>query len=546
MHSRRLVVRMLIALALTGAHPASGRAHPGVGLPPAPAQAAASAGGVILPQPQAAPPSRPVRRLSVEEAVTLALEQNLDLRVERINPLIQDTAVAEARSVYAPILSTTLIGNERDRPAGSIFDGGDVVTNRYVQDSVDIVQPVPWKGGQYSARWTGGRSTSTNVFNQYNPYLQSNLSLNYTQPLVRDFGIDGFRQQIAVTRANRDLSEIDLRHAVVSTERNVRNAYWQLVFARSFLEVQRQSLALAEESLRNNRTRVEVGTMAAIDIVEAENEVARNVEAVIRGEADVERTEDRLRTLILDPADTPDYWSISLQPSDRPVLRAREIDVDAAVRNALLNRTDLDTLDNGLELTDTDIRYYRNQQLPDVSLQVNYGLEGAGGDQLLRTGGFPGTVVGRQQKSFGGVLGEILANEFPSWTVGVTVSYPLGTSSADASLERSRLERTRSEARRRSLELQIATEVRDAARSVRTNLQRVEATRVARELAERRLEAEQRKFEVGLATNFLVFQAQRDLATARNQEQSVILDYVRSLVDFDAVQEIPLGGGVIR
>ena len=326
--------------------------------------------------------------------------------------------------MYAPTLSTTLIGNERDRPAGSIFDGGDVVTDRFLRDSVDIVQPLPWKGGQYSAQWIGGRSTSTNVFNQYDPYLQSNLSLNYTQPLVRDFGIDGFRQHIAVTRANRDLSEIDLRHAIVSTERNVRNAYWQLVFARSFLEVQRQSLALAEESLRNNRTRVEVGTMAAIDIVEAENEVARNIEAVIRAEAAVERAEDRLRTLVLDPAETPDYWSISLQPSDSPMLQARDIDVDAAVRNALLNRTDLDTLDNDLEVTDTNIRYHRNQQLPDVSLQVNYGLEGAGGDQLLRTGGFPGTVVGRQQKSFGGVLGEFFANEFPSWTVGVTSPTP--------------------------------------------------------------------------------------------------------------------------
>ena len=541
MRSRRLVVTMLAALALPAVHPAPGRAQPPTWLPAPDPPEATARGGVILPQ-AALHLSRPVRHLSVDEAVTLALEQNLDLRVERINPLIQDTAVAEARSVYAPTLSTTLTGNERDRPAGSIFDGGDVVTDRFLRDSLDIVQPVPWKGGQYSARWIGGRSSSTNVFNQYNPYLQSNLSLNYTQPLVRDFGIDGFRQQIAVTRADRDLSDINLRHAVVSTERTVRNAYWLLVFARSFLEVQRQSLALAEESLRNNRTRVEVGTIAPIDIVETENEVARNVAAVIRAEADVERAEDRLRTLVLDPADTPDYWSISLQPSDSPVLQAREIDVDAAVRNALLNRTDLDTLNNGLEVTDTNIRYHRNQRLPDVSLQVNYGLEGAGGQQLLRTGGFPGTVVGRQQKSFGGVLGDIFANEFPSWTVGVTVSYPLGTSSADANLERARLERSRSEAERRSLELQIATEVRDAARSVRTNLQLVEATRVARELAERRLEAEQRKFEVGLATNFLVFQAQRDLATARNQEQSAILDYVRSLVDFEAVQEIPLGG----
>jgi len=196
--------------------------------------------------------------------VALALAQNLALRIERINPLIQDTLVTEARSAYAPTLSTTLTGHERDDPAGDIFAGADVVTRRNLQDSVDVEQQVPWKGGRYSARWNGERSSSNSVFLQYNPSLQSGLSLNYTQPLVRDFGIDGLRWQIAISRANRDLSDIDLRRAVVSTERTVRNAYWQLVFAKSFLEVQRQSLALAEESLRNNRTRVEVGAMAPI------------------------------------------------------------------------------------------------------------------------------------------------------------------------------------------------------------------------------------------------------------------------------------------
>ena len=538
---RRLVVTMLMALALAGLHPTRGNAQTPAGAPDAAPPGAASAGGVILPRP-ALQPSPPVRRLSVEEAVTLALDQNLDLRVERISPLIQDTLVAEARSVYAPELSTTITGDDWDRPAGNIFDGGDVVTNRFLQDDVGVVQQVPWKGGQYSAGWTGRRSTTTNVFTSFNPLLQSNLNLNYTQPLVRNFGIDDFRQQIAISRANRDISDIELRRIVVLTERTVRNAYWQLVFARSFLEVQRQSLALAEESLRNNRTRVEVGTMAPIDIVEAENEVARNIEAVIRAEADLERAEDQLRTLVFDPLDTPDFWSISLQPSDSPVLQAREIDVDAAVRNALLNRTDLGRLDQDLEIADTDIRYFRNQQLPAVDLRVDYRLTGQGGERLIRAGGFPGTVVGTEQRSFGSTLGDILANEFPNWTVGVTVSYPFGTSAADAALERSRLERSRHEARRRSLELRIAAEVRDAARNVRTTLQRVEATRASRELAERRLEAEQRKFEVGLSTNFLVFQAQRDLATARNTEQQAILDYIRSLVDFEAVQEIPLGG----
>ena len=140
------------------------------------------------------------------------------------------------------------------------------------------------------------------------------------------------------------------------------------------------------------------------------------------------------------------------------------------------------------------------------------------------------------------MLDNIFSNDFPTWTVGVTVAYPLGTSSAKANLERARLERTQADVNRRSLEVRIAAEVRDAGRNVTTNLQRVEATRSARQLAERRLEAEQRRFEVGLSTSFFVFQAQRDLASARSNEQRAILDYTRSLVDFDAVQDVPLFG----
>ena len=281
--------------------------------------------------------------------------------------------------------------------------------------------------------------------------------------------------------------------------------------------------------------------MAPIDIVEAESEVARNDEAVILAEAGVARAEDQLRTLILDP-DAPDFWSTRIQPSDSPVLQAQAVDVDAAVRHALDTRTDLDTQDKTIETTDTNIRYYRNQRLPDVNLQVNYALSGLGGTRLVRGDGFPGPIIGQEQTSFGSVLGDIFSNDFPNWTVGVTVAYPIGTSLADANLERARLLRNQAELSRRSLEVRIASEVRDAGRNVTTNLQRVEATRAARQLAERRLSAEQRKFEVGLSTTFLVFQAQRDLASARSNEERAILDYIRSLVDFNAVQEIPLFG----
>ena len=543
MCSRRTIVAILVVLFGLTAWPAPAGAQTRAGFGgPGELGAPVEVAGLIVPPSALQPAGRLVRHLSVDEAVTLALEQNLDLRVERLNPLIQDLSIAQARSVYAPTLSTTLLTNNRNSPSISIFDGGEIkVTDRVLSDSVDVVQELPWAGGRYSMSWDGSHRRTTNVFTSFNPVLRSNLNLAYTQPLLRNLGIDGPRLQIAITRVNREISNIELRRAIVQTQRNVRYAYWGLVFAQSFLEVQRQSLELAEESLRNNRTRVEVGTIAPIDIVEAESEVARNEESVIIAEADVDRAEDQLRILIFDP-DVSDFWSIQLQPSDSPILQARTIDVNAAVRYALDNRTDLDTLDKNIQNTDTDIRFYRNQRLPDVNLQVNYSLSGVGGTEFLRGEGFLGPITGTEQTSFGSALGDIFSNDFPNWTVGVTVAYPLGTSAAKANLQRARLERTQADVTRRSLEVRIAADVRNAGRNVATNLQRVDATESARQLAERRLEAEQRRLEVGLSTSFLVFQAQRDLGAARNRYLRAILDYTRSLVDFDAVQEVPLGG----
>ena len=540
MRSERTVVVILVVLCGLTA-PAGAQTRADFTLPGGPG-APVEVVGVLVP-PAVLQPGRPVRQLSVDEAVALALEQNLDLRVERLNPLIQDLSIAEARSVYAPTLSTNLLKNNQSRPSTFIFDGSEsTITDQFLSNGVDMVQELPWAGGRYQVHWDGSRTTSNNDFFNFDPRLDSNLRLNYTQPLLRNLRIDSPRLQIAVTRVNRDISDIQLRSTIVQTQRAVRIAYWTLHYARSFLEVQRQSLELAEESLRNNRRRVEVGTIAGIDIVSAESEVARNQEFVIVAEAGVDTAEDQLRTLVFDP-DAPDFWSIRIEPSDDPILQARAIDVDAAVRNAQTNRTDLDELDKRIQNTDTNIRYYRNQRLPDVNLQVNYALRGTGGTELLRDQGFLGPITGTAQTSFGSVLGDIFSNDFPNWTVGVTLAYELGNSLAKANLQRARLERTQADGRRRSLEVQIAREVRSAGRSVITNRQRVEATRTAQQLAERRLAAEQRQLDLGLTTTFLVFLAQRDLAQARNREALAILEYTRSLVDFDAVQEVPLFGG---
>jgi outer membrane protein len=491
----------------------------------------------------ATPPAPMTRRLTVEDAVKLALEHNLGVQVARVNPQLQDLSIASARANWAPTLTSTTVNSSTDSPTNSFLSGGQgpKISDDRISSNVGVAQILPW-GANYSVGWDGVRSTTTNIFSNFSPQLRSSLALSYTQPLLRNFNIDGIRQQLQLNIKNREISELDLRQTIVGTTRSVRNAYWDLAYAIGSLAVTKQSLELARESLRNNRARVEIGTMAPIDIVEAESEVAQREEAVILAEAQIQRAEDNLRALIYDPV-MPDFWNIRIEPAEIPPFEPITVDTDAAVRTALDRRTDLQQTRKTLEANDVNIRYFRNQTLPDVSASFDYGLTGLGGTQFVRGEGFPGPIIGRTQRNFGSVLSDLFANDFPNWAFTVNISYPIGTSTSEASLARARLQNSQSQTQLKNQQMQVATQVRDAARQVQTNQKRVEATRASKSLAERRLEAEEKKFQAGMSTSFFVFQAQRELSQARANELRAITDYNRSLVDFETVQEAPLGGG---
>jgi outer membrane protein len=485
----------------------------------------------------------PVRHLSIDEAVVLALEQNLDLQVERINPQVQDVSIALARTGWTPVFQSTLQNQTQNSPTDSFLSGGvgeDKITDDRLTTNFGVGQLLPW-GGSYNVSWNSGRLETNNQFSSFNPRLSSTFALNYTQPLLRNFGIDNTRQQILVSRKNREISDVQVQQAVAITTRNVKNAYWDLVYANSNLEVQIQSLRLAEQSLKDNRARVEVGTMAPIDIVQAEAEVAQREEGVILAEAAIQRAEDRLRALISNPS-APDFWTMRIEPADQATFVPVVVDVDAAVRTALDRRTDLEQSRKRIESNDVSIRYFRNQSLPDLNAQVNYSAIGLGGTQLQFGSGFPPAVIGQSQRSFGSVLGDAFGNAFPTWSFALQMNYPIGTSNADANLARARLQNQQAQKQLESQELVVATQIRDFARSVQTNSKRVEATRASRSLAERRLEAEEKKFQAGMTTSFLVFQAQRDLNQARNNELLALIDYLKSVVDYETSQQAPLGG----
>jgi outer membrane protein TolC len=327
----------------------------------------------------------------------------------------------------------------------------------------------------------------------------------------------------------------------------VRNAYYDLMYAIGNLAVQRQSLGLAQQSLKDNRARVEIGTMAPLDIVQAEAEVATREEAVILAEAAIERQQDTLRVLVYNPS-APEFWTARIEPTDTVTFVPTVVDTDAAIKAALTQRTDVVNARKNLEINDVSIRYFRNQSLPDVTANVNYNAQAIAGTQVVRardpqTGLPTGAVVSSNSVGLFSGLGSTFTGDFPGWSVQLDIAYPIGKSTQEAQLARARLQQTQAERQVASLELAVTTQVRDAARNVQTNAKRVDATRSSRVLAERRLEAEEKKYQAGMTQNFFVLQAQRDLNVARNNELLALVEYAKSVVNYGAVQQSPLSGG---
>ena len=489
-----------------------------------------------------APPGTQID-LTLQEATTRALERNLELAVERLNPQTFDLSLARLRAAYRPTATTTFGQRSQVQAPTSTLNGGTVVDNDTTTYNAGFIQNVPWFGGNMALLFNNNKQVTSNLFANYNPAFNSNFNATYTQPLLRGFLIDTNRQQLRVTAISREISEIQLRGTIATTLASVRNTYWELLYALEALQVARGSLALAEKLVEDNRTRVEIGTMAPLDVVQAAAEAATRRQTVAQAEATWRTTELALKRLIVNGTDDP-LWRASLNPADRPVFAPEPLDVEGAVRKALENRTDLEQARQQIQSNDLSMRLMRNLTLPALDMTAAYGAQGLGGTQYRRQGsGVTSVIVGTLPGGYVDAFRTLTARDFPTWNFQLNLTYPVGASAAEANYARARVQLSQSTTQMRAMELQVATDVTNAALQVENGLRRYEAASAARSLAQTRLEAEQSRFDVGLSTNFFVVQAQRDLATSQNSELRALLDYRRALVDFQRVQEAPANRG---
>lgn len=487
-----------------------------------------------------------MRELALEEAVALALEKNLDIQVARLEPQSVDFLIAGFQNTYRPLLSSTVGLRDQYQLPNSTLSGANAstrVNNGTTIYNFGISQNVNKYGGSYTVNWTNSRVETSNTFSTFNPSFTTNLVAAYVQPLVRGFRIDNVRQQLLINLINRDITEESARATVTQTLANVRNAYWDLVFAQSAVEVALRAQDLADKLVVDNQARVEVGTLAPLDIVQAQAEAATRRQNLAVAEAALQTAELTLKRFIVSGTDDP-LWRQTIRPVDLPSLQPVPTDIDGAIRKALAERTDVLSARKNLAASEVSLRYLKNQSTPAVDLNASYGAQGLGGTSIIRTGPLGNQVIsGTVAGGYGDALRLLGARDYPTWNLNVTMSYPIGANQAEAQHARARVQQSQAMTRLRALEIQIAAEVANAALTVQSNLKRVEAASAARELAQKRLEAEQSRFEVGLTTNFFVVQAQRDLRDAQNTELRALADYRKSLVNFERAQQAPAGGG---
>ena len=462
--------------------------------------------------------------LTLEDSIVRALKNNLNIAAEVITPGLASANVSLARQMYAPTLQFDLSGNRYEQPSSGPLQASATFINKSTSSTASIAQKIPF-GGNLQASLSYDYSKSNQLFQSYNPSYQSRLNFVLTQPLLKNFGWTVSRREIIIAQYSFDSSRSQFKDVLINTIYSVEEAYWNLVYSIENLKTLRQALESGRDLLSKTKREVQVGTKAPIEVLNAEATVARREADIIQAEALVRRNQDLLRTLLNLGVD-PSTAGQALVPGDKPEFKPYAITLDEAYAQALARRPDLDTAKSAIETQMVNFRFAKNQRLPQLDLQLVKMSPGLSGQLFIYdpanpflppVPGDPGSAGAAFRNSF-----RFLYN---NWTAGVTLTIPFGDVLGKAGYAYAKLDLEQAQARLKTQEQQVFLEVSDAVRSLETAAKSVDAYRIARELAEKQLEAEMKKLSVGMSTNYFVLTYQDALASARSSEMRALVEY---------------------
>ncbi|MEO6588795.1 MAG: TolC family protein [Pyrinomonadaceae bacterium] len=502
--------------------------------------------------------------LTLDEAIRKALENNNDIEVARSDVKIAETNLRSILGTYDGVFT---ISPTYQRNATT----GQRATRDFRINS-DFTKFISKGGGNYRVffdntrtenRFAQSQATQGGATTTGGALFSSGLGVTYNQPLLRDFKIDQTRRQIKVQKKRIAQSDADFRRQTIAIISQVQQSYWDLVFALRDQQNRIANLNLAKENLRRIEAQINAGSAAPLARAEVETELANRESDLILATQQVETTENKLKQLVLREPNSTE-WTSQYLPTDTPVFSTDVIDLTLALKDAVENRPELRRLKLESEINKIDIDYFRNQIKPQIDLNTTASLGGisssgagvtvnsfpqfSGNEELLRQNlnllltranldtipnsqipipATPGFLVGGFNQS----LANLFRTDSPSYSVGVTISFPLRNQTAKANLAGARFQQERIEAQSRSQEQTVIAEVRNAVQAVEASRQRVFSSQRARENAEIQLEGERKLFDAGRSTTFLLFQRENALANARNAEIRAQTDYNKALSD---------------
>jgi HAE1 family hydrophobic/amphiphilic exporter-1 len=484
-----------------------------------------------------------LRLLAMQEAIAQALQNNLDIEQFRQSVRISEFSLFSLRGFYDYTSGADIGFRNSITPQSRTLSGSGTtgsLTNKALFYNFTTSKQFEQTGGNLLVEFNNSRSRTSDIFAQLNPAYSSNLTFTFTQPLLRDFSLDASRRSIQLAKKSLDLSDSQFRQRVIEIINQVQRAYWDLVFAIQNEKIARESVELARTQLDNNRKMVEAGTLAPIELrsTEAQLETAKgNVIVALQG---ITTAENSLKILLLkDPDDK--LWYSEISPTDEPQKDVVAFDLDESTRLALKNRPELEQMRLQTEQKEIDIKFYKNQlkpQLDFIGSYTNTGLAGAP-SQAVVVGG-QSLVLERFQGGYLQSLKNLFGQDFRTYQVGVSLSFPWRNRAAKGNLGRSLAEQRQLDARQRQLVETVQVDVRNALQAVVASKQRYEAARAGALAAEAQYNGEQERYRAGLSTNFVVLQRQTDLSVAKGTEVRALTDYNKALADLQRVTGMTL------
>ena len=469
-----------------------------------------------------------VLTFSLKEIIERTLKSNISIAVQDFQSKIKKEEIIERKADFDHNISGEFNANGNRRQLASSFANPNITNdlNHFWQIGVNKKFVT---GTEYEVTYEAQRDTTNSLFSGLNPQYSSELILRITQPLLKGFGIDNNKKDIYIANNNLDISDHEFRSKVIEIISQAENVYWDLVFSIDDLSVKRQSIDRAIELQNRVQAQVDVGAMAPLEILQAKSEVASREEAVLDAEKLILDNEDIVKNIINIPFDSVN-GNKSIQPLDRPkFIISQPVNLDESVKTAIAQRPDYLIKKKELDNKKIMVKYNKNQLYPSLDLVGSFGLNGISGNAVNLTSfsGDPAT-----QSKFGGNFGQGVKNMFDpayrTWEMGFNVKYPLGNRAAKSRLSASRLEVSQLLLDIKDKERNIVVEVRETVRQINTAIKRVHAARISRKLAEEKLNAEEKKFEVGLSTSFQVLEFQTDLAEEQTRELKAVIDYNKS------------------